>query len=165
VAAGGPDFSLAFSTGAIYIVGAMPADDPNIPIDPTPLIAAPTDVAPLTHQSPKPPHERTADEEADVIDWEKLAGSEPFRNLLRAKRRFIVPAMIFFVVYYFALPVLIGYARPFMERRVWGPVNLAYLFALSQFFMAWIIAALYVRAAARFDKMAAEVIKPDGAEQ
>ena len=55
--------------------------------------------------------------------------------------------MIFFIVYYFALPVLVGYARPLMEKRVLGPVNLAYLFALSQFFMAWIIAALYVRAA------------------
>lgn len=66
--------------------------------------------------------------------------------------------MIFFVVYYFALPVLIGYARPLMETRVLGPVNLAYLFALSQFFMAWIIAALYVRAAARFDRMAADVL-------
>ncbi len=66
--------------------------------------------------------------------------------------------MIFFIVYYFALPVLIGYAKPFMETRVFGPVNFAYLFALSQFFMAWIIAWLYVRAAARFDRMAAEVI-------
>jgi uncharacterized membrane protein (DUF485 family) len=54
--------------------------------------------------------------------------------------------------------VLIGYARPFMETKVLGPVNLAYLFALSQFFMAWIIAGLYVRAAARFDRMAAETI-------
>lgn len=139
----------------------MASDEREIPQDPTPIIGAPTDIAPLTHQGPKPPHERTADEEADVIDWEKLAASERFRNLLKAKRRFIVPAMIFFVVYYFALPVLIGYARPFMEKRVLGPVNLAYLFALSQFFMAWIIAALYVRAAARFDKMAADVIKPD----
>jgi uncharacterized membrane protein (DUF485 family) len=118
-------------------------------------------VAPLTHGQPKPPHERTADEEAGVVDWEKLAGSEKFRELLKAKRRFIIPAMLFFIVYYFALPVLIGYARPFMETRVWGPVNLAYFFALSQFFMAWIIAALYVRAAARFDRMAAGVIKPD----
>jgi uncharacterized membrane protein (DUF485 family) len=137
----------------------MAPDDPKIPRDLTPVIGAPTDVAPLTHQAPKPPHERTADEEADVIDWEKLAASERFKNLLRAKRRFIVPAMIFFIVYYFALPVLIGYARPFMEKRVLGPVNLAYLFALSQFFMAWIIAALYVRAAARFDRMAADVIE------
>jgi uncharacterized membrane protein (DUF485 family) len=46
-----------------------------------------------------------------------------------------------------------------MERKVLGPVNLAYLFALSQFFMAWIIAALYVRAAGRFDRMAAGVIE------
>ena len=96
-----------------------------------------------------------------VIDWEKLAASNRFRALLKAKRRFIVPAMIFFILYYFALPVLIGYARPFMETRVLGPVNIAYLFALSQFFMAWIIAALYVRAAARFDRMAADVIKPE----
>ena len=55
------------------------------------------------------------------------------------------------MVYYFALPALVGYAKPFMETRV-GPVNLAYLFALSQFFMAWIIAALYVRAANGFDR-------------
>jgi len=136
----------------------MALDDRNIPQDPTPIIGAPTDIAPLTHRGPKPPHERTADEEPDVVDWERLAASERFRKLLKAKRRFIVPAMIFFIAYYFALPVLIGYARPFMEKQVWGPVNLAYLFALSQFFMAWIIAALYVRAAARFDKMAADVV-------
>jgi uncharacterized membrane protein (DUF485 family) len=138
----------------------MATDNANRPEDPTPIVAAPTDIAPLTHRGPKPPHEQTADEEGGVIDWEKLAGSERFRNLLKAKKRFIIPAMIFFVVYYFALPVLIGYARPFMEKRVLGPVNLAYLFALSQFFMAWIIAALYVRAAARFDRMAAGVIEP-----
>jgi uncharacterized membrane protein (DUF485 family) len=124
--------------------------------DPTVIVGAATDIAPLG--GPKPPHERTADEEAGAIDWESLASSDRFRNLLKAKRRFIVPAMIFFIVYYFALPVLIGYARPFMEKRVIGPVNLAYLFALSQFFMAWIVAGLYVRAAARFDKMAAEVV-------
>ena len=148
---------MAFSTAPLYIRSAMAADERKIPDDPTPVVAAPTDIAPLTHGAPKPPHERTADEEADVIDWEKLAASERFRNLLKAKKRFVVPAMIFFVVYYFALPVLIGYARPFMEKRVMGPVNLAYLFALSQFFMAWIIAALYVKAAARFDRMAKEV--------
>jgi len=135
----------------------MASDDQKIPQDPTPIVGAATDIAPLG--GPKPPHERTADEEAGVIDWEGLAASGKFRALLKAKRRFIVPAMIFFIVYYFALPVLIGYARPFMEKRVFGPVNLAYLFALSQFFMAWIIAALYVRAAARFDRMAREVIE------
>jgi len=134
----------------------MATDERDSPIDPTPSVGAPTDIAPLG--GPKPSHERTADEEAGVIDWEGLAASDRFRNLLKAKRRFIMPATIFFIAYYFALPVLIGYARPFMEKQIFGPVNLAYLFALSQFFVAWIIAALYVRAAARFDRMAKEVI-------
>jgi uncharacterized membrane protein (DUF485 family) len=141
----------------------MASDDRKTPKDPTPVIGAETDVAPLGGS--KPPHERTADDEPDVIQWERLAASERFRALLKAKRRFIVPATIFFIVYYFALPVLIGYAPGFMAKTVFGPVNLAYLFALSQFFVAWIIAALYVRAAARFDKMAAGVIDPDNASE
>jgi uncharacterized membrane protein (DUF485 family) len=135
------------------------ASDSRIPEDPTPIVGAATDITRLSHAAPKPRHELTADEEADGVDWDEIASSARFRNLIRAKRRFIVPAMFFFVAYYFALPVLIGYARPFMERRVWGAVNFAYLFALSQFFMAWIIAALYVRAAGRFDKISRDVIE------
>ncbi len=135
------------------------SEDPNVPPDPTPLIGSATDISRLSRTAPKPAHERTADEEIERADWEALAASAKFGELLKAKRRFIVPAMIVFIVYYFALPVLVGYARPLMERRVFGAVNWAYLFALSQFFMAWIIAALYVRAAKRFDRMSREVLK------
>jgi uncharacterized membrane protein (DUF485 family) len=140
----------------------MPPDDPKLPPDPTPIVGAATDISPLTQAGPKPPHERTAAEEAGTINnWEAIAASAGLKELLRAKRRFIIPAMIVFIVYYFALPVLVGYARPLMEKRVLGAVNLAYLFALSQFFMAWIIAALYVRAANRFDRQAREIIAKD----
>ncbi|MBM3264374.1 MAG: DUF485 domain-containing protein [candidate division Zixibacteria bacterium] len=90
-------------------------------------------------------------------DWKQIEALPAFRNLLAAKRRFILPATVFFVVYYFALPVLVGYAPAFMARKIAGPVNLAYLFALSQFFMAWILAALYLRAAGRFDQMANDI--------
>jgi len=91
-------------------------------------------------------------------DWDRVALMEEFQALLRAKRRFIVPATIFFVVYYFALPILVGYAPQLMSKQILGVVNIAYLFALSQFFMAWIIAALYVRAASRWDRMARSII-------
>ena len=89
--------------------------------------------------------------------WETAAAHPEFRALLRAKKRFIVPATIAFVVYYFALPILVGYAPAFMSTPVIGPVNLAYLFALSQFFMAWTIAALYVRASRRWDLLAGRI--------
>ena len=127
------------------------------PGDPTPIVGAPTDISPAGSHEPKPPHERTADEDLSGVDWGKIAARPDFQGLLHRKARFIVPASIFFILFYFALPVLVGYARPFMETRV-GPVNLAYLFALSQFFMAWIIAALYVRAANVFDRDAKAIL-------
>jgi len=130
--------------------------------DLTPHAGSATDVAPLGRSTPKPPHELTADEDRDVTDWDRLAATAEFKALLKAKARFIVPATIFFIVYYFSLPLLVGYWPQLMARRVFGVVNVAYLFALSQFFMAWILAWLYVRAAARFDKMASAVIDKAG---
>lgn len=137
----------------------MASDDRTNPPDLTPASGGPTDVAPLSRTGAKPAHERTAEEDRDSADWNAIAASAGFKELLKAKRRFIIPATIFFIVYYFALPVLVGYAPGLMRTRVFGAVNIAYLFALSQFFVAWIIAALYVRAAAKFDRMADEVIR------
>jgi len=82
--------------------------------------------------------------------WEHVAAMDEFRLLLLAKSEFVIPAVIAFVVYYFLLPISVGYFPQFMDKRI-GPVNLAYLFALSQFFVAWLIAALYVRGARKFD--------------
>jgi uncharacterized membrane protein (DUF485 family) len=107
----------------------------------------------------QPPHEQTADEDREVVDWERLAASAQFKALLKAKIKFIVPATVFFLVYYFSLPLLVGYAPALMARKVFGVVNVAYLFALSQFFMAWLLAWAYVRAASRFDKMASDIIE------
>jgi len=91
--------------------------------------------------------------------WDEIAESRPFQDLMATKRTFIVPAFIFFVVYYFTLPVLVGYAPHFMSTKVIGNVNLAYLFALSQFFVAWLIAGLYVRAANNFDRLSKDILQ------
>src|SRR4051794_17152245 len=89
-------------------------------------------------------------------DWRRVEASPDFRKLVQARTRFIVPAFIFFCAYYFTLPVLAGWFPELMKTRVLGPLNIAYLFALSQFLMAWIVALLYLRAAARFDRMSKE---------
>lgn len=136
--------------------------------DPTPVVGAETDVSPLGRAGAKPLHELTADEDMDVVNWNRIAASEAFKRLVRTKLKFIIPATVFFIVYYFALPVLVGYAPDLMNRRVFGSINLAYLFALSQFFMAWVVALLYVRAANRHDRMARKIVedrnKPQGRE-
>lgn len=91
--------------------------------------------------------------------WDRVAESQPFKDLIATKKSFIIPAFLFFVVYYFLLPILVGYAPQLMAAKVWGGVNLAYLFALSQFFMAWIIAGLYVKAGDNFDRISKNIIE------
>ena len=95
---------------------------------------------------------------ASATDWDRVAESREFKDLIAAKKAFVVPALVFFIVYYFLLPVLVGYAPRFMSQKIWGNVNLAYLFALSEFLMAWIIAALYVRASDAFDAISKDII-------
>jgi len=94
-----------------------------------------------------------------AADWERIAQSPLYRQIVASKTRFVVSATLFFLVYYFALPVLVGYWPGLMATPVIGVVNLAYLFALSQFFMAWLLAYLYMRIAARFDRMADQVVR------
>ena len=91
--------------------------------------------------------------------WDEIAESKAFRDLMATKKVFIIPAFVFFILYYFALPVLVGYAPHFMATKVIGQINLAYLFALSQFVVAWIIAALYVKAAGNFDRLAEDIVE------
>lgn len=100
---------------------------------------------------------------APTPDWTALERTPEFRALVRAKRRFIVPATVFFVAYYFALPILVGYWPEAMRRPVVGRINVAYLFALSQFVMAWALMAAYVRRARAYDRLADAVRRQAGA--
>jgi len=101
----------------------------------------------------------TAESHDSLSMWDRIAASKEFQDLMAAKRVFIVPAFVFFVVYYFALPVLVGYAPELMSTKVIGQVNLAYLFALSQFLVAWLIAWLYVKAANSFDRLSEDIVE------
>jgi len=72
--------------------------------------------------------------------------------------RFVLPATVFFLAYYFLLPLLNGLVPNLMRTDVIGHVNVAYLFALSQFIVAWLLAAFYIRRAnSVFDRLAAAV--------
>jgi uncharacterized membrane protein (DUF485 family) len=96
---------------------------------------------------------------SDTPDWAAIERTPEFRALVRAKRAFIIPATLFFVAYYFALPALVGYWPDLMSTPVAGRINVAYLFALSQFVMAWALMAAYVRRARRYDRMVETVLQ------
>jgi len=92
-------------------------------------------------------------------DWEAVASSPAFRKLIDGKKRFLIPAVVFFLVYYFLLPSFAGWAKALMAVKVSGAINFGYVFALSQFVMVWVLAWLYVRKANQFDRMADQVAR------
>ncbi len=91
------------------------------------------------------------------VDWDAAARSPEFKELVTQKRRFVVPATIFFLTWYFGFIVLAGVAPDFMGEKVIEGVTVGYIFALSQFIMVWVLAAAYLRRADKvFDPLAAK---------
>ena len=74
-----------------------------------------------------------------------------FGSLMEAVAGFGTPAAI-------CVPLLVGLAPDLMEKKLWGMVNVAYVFALSQFFMTWIVAIVYARVADHFDRQAHDLV-------
>jgi uncharacterized membrane protein (DUF485 family) len=90
------------------------------------------------------------------IDWEAVERSPEFRELVRRKRSFVLPATAFFLTWYFGFVVLCGYAPDFMGREfITDGLTVGYVLALSQFLMTWGLGWMYLRRANReFDPLA-----------
>jgi uncharacterized membrane protein (DUF485 family) len=90
------------------------------------------------------------------IDWEAVERSPEFRELVRRKRAFVIPATIFFLAWYFGFIILAGYAEDFMGREfITDGLTVGYVLALSQFVMTWVLGWWYLRRAdGTFDPLA-----------
>jgi uncharacterized membrane protein (DUF485 family) len=88
------------------------------------------------------------------IDWIAAERSPEFRELIKKKRAFVVPATIFFLAWYFGFILLAGYAPDFMGESLYEGFTVGYALALTQFFMVWGLTWLYLRIADRvFDPL------------
>jgi uncharacterized membrane protein (DUF485 family) len=94
-----------------------------------------------------------------VVDWDAIIRDPRFQSLHRRKTLFLWGLMAISVVYYFALPIGAAYYQDLFKIKVWGVINIALLFALSQFVLAWVVAFIYSRRAGReFDQLAAQIV-------
>lgn len=97
-----------------------------------------------------------------MTDWQEIYDSGAYRQLVKRKTRAISVLTAFFLVYYFALPVLVGYWPEMMARPLLGKTNGAYLLAFSQFLMAWGVALVYMFLAGRYDARAESILAASG---
>ena len=104
-----------------------------------------------------PPGERrpAATYENTQIDWVAAEQSSEFKDLIAKRRRFVLPATVFFLAWYFGFVILAGYAPDFMGESAYEGLTVGYLLALSQFVMVWVLGFMYLKRADRdFDPLA-----------
>jgi uncharacterized membrane protein (DUF485 family) len=94
------------------------------------------------------------------VDWEAIERSPEFRELITARRRFVLPATIFFLAWYIGFILLAGYAPDFMARSVYQGLTVGYCLALTQFVMVGVLGIMYLRRAERvYDPLAERVVR------
>jgi uncharacterized membrane protein (DUF485 family) len=97
---------------------------------------------------------------SDHVEWEAIERSPEFRELVARRRRFVLPATIFFLAWYLGFILLAGYAEDFMGSSIYEGFTVGYLLAMSQFVMVWGLGWWYLRKADReFDPLEREVVE------
>lgn len=92
------------------------------------------------------------------IDYSAIANSPKFKALLISKRNFIVPFTIFFIIFYYLLPIMTSYTKVLNQPAI-GAITWAWVFAFAQFVMTWSLCHIYSAKAAKFDKQSEEILK------
>jgi uncharacterized membrane protein (DUF485 family) len=96
---------------------------------------------------------------AEEVTVAEAVGKDPeMVELEHRHQRFVWPVTVFFLIFYLSLPILAGVAPDLMGTKVFGEFTVGYLFALSQFLMAFVVAWWYARwAASRMDPLATDL--------
>jgi uncharacterized membrane protein (DUF485 family) len=110
---------------------ARRADQPPLPASAAAVAATPT---PTTAP-------------ARAIDWEAAIRLPAFTELLRSRRRFVVPAATGAFAWITLWLVLVGYAHDFMGHELAHGVSVMLVTGLSQFVVVWTLTVAYLRRA------------------
>jgi uncharacterized membrane protein (DUF485 family) len=78
-------------------------------------------------------------------DWERIERLPEFHELVARRRRFVLPATVFFLLWYFGFIVLAGYAEDFMGQSIYEGFTVGYGLALTQFVVVAVLGLSYLR--------------------
>ncbi|GAA0446440.1 DUF485 domain-containing protein [Virgibacillus salarius] len=91
-------------------------------------------------------------------DFIAVSESKAFKNLIAKRKKFILPLTVFFLVFYFMLPILTSYST-ILNTPVIGDISWAWIFAFCQFIMTWVFCTVYVKKSASFDRQSDEIVE------
>lgn len=97
-------------------------------------------------------------ENRSELDYEKFIETSEFKQLLKAKRKFMAPYVVFFFCAYALMPILTGFTTV-LETRVIGWITGTWVYAFGMFVMVWTFSTIYMSRSSKFDADAEEIIK------
>ena len=86
-------------------------------------------------------------------EYSGMVETTAFKELVRQKRAFLIPTVVFVVLFFIMLPIL-SIFTDVLDGKVVGAISWAYLYAFAQFFLAWVVTFIYWRKADRWDELA-----------
>ena len=92
-----------------------------------------------------------------VIDYEKIANLESFNKLVKRKNSFLFTLTFMFLAIYISLPILTSFTTILHQKAI-GEITWVWLYAAGIFAMTIILATIYVRKAASFDKEVSAIL-------
>ncbi|MCU1678530.1 MAG: rane protein-like protein [Frankiales bacterium] len=105
-----------------------------------------------------PSYEAHARSRHEIDVYERIEETEEFRELRRRFRTFVFPMTAAFLIWYLLYVILSAWARGFMAHKLFGNINVAFVFGLLQFASTFLIAWLYSRYAnSRLDPLSGSI--------
>jgi uncharacterized membrane protein (DUF485 family) len=89
--------------------------------------------------------------------YRTLIETVEFKELIQRKKAFIVPVTLFFLAFYFVLPILAAYSEV-LKGEAFFHITWAWVYALLQFAVVWIGGIVYIKKAAKYDKMSKQIL-------
>jgi uncharacterized membrane protein (DUF485 family) len=95
-------------------------------------------------------------------DWQAIEASPEFQELVKARRSFLIPATIVFLVGALGYLLLSAYAQGFMGKDL-GGIPIAFVFAVAIVLLTWAITFAYLRKAdSTFERLEQKAAKAAG---
>lgn len=97
------------------------------------------------------------------IDWEAVASSDAFRELVHRRRRFTAAVVTAVMVFYGAFVIVVAAHAGVLGRHVGGPFTVGHVWAAAQIPFGWAVAMIYARTSRTTIDPLAETVRAQAA--
>ena len=92
----------------------------------------------------------------DSINYEAIDRMESFNRFVKKKNTFLFGTTVAFLTFYIFLPILAF--QPVLQQKAIGSITWVWVYSLALFIMTIVLCTVYIKMAAKFDKVAAAVL-------